>query len=334
MAPPGEQTAALRAMLSRMPPKGQAIVASSAVAGWDNVHAAILDGPFEEFFDYSGPFPTVVFVLKGSARFEWRRGHRYSRFTAKPGDVLVTPRGDSNGLRSNLPIEALWCLIGLDLLEEIEQREWDPGNAPFEIVESFNRNDEELWNLGRRLAAQLRNPIHGSRLYAETLQTQVAIHLLWNYSSIPRQGEDAQSLTDHRLGPVIEYIQANLADDVSLDALAGVAGLSPNYFLGAFRQATGRTPHRYVTELRIARACELLHDPRRPITEVSLAVGFSSQSHLTEVFRRTMNTTPAAYRKEVLGLAPEADETDSSCARRTAAVGERRENNTDPDGES
>ena len=102
---------------------------------------------------------------------------------------------------------------------------------------------------------------------------------------------------------MIEYIQANLADDVSLEALAGVAGLSPNYFLGAFRQATGRTPHRYVTELRIARACELLHDPHRPITEVSLAVGFSSQSHLTEVFRRTMNTTPAAYRKEVLGLA-------------------------------
>ncbi len=57
-----------------------------------------------------------------------------------------------------------------------------------------------------------------------------------------------------------------------------------------------------MTDLRIARACELLHDPHRPITEVSLAVGFSSQSHLTEVFRRTMKTTPAAYRKEVLGL--------------------------------
>ncbi len=160
-----------------------------------------------------------------------------------------------------------------------------------------------LWDLGQRLAAQLRTPIRGSRLYAETLQTQIAIHLLWNYSSLPREGVNGDTLADHRLRQVIEYIQANLADDVSLDALAGVAGLSPNYFLGAFRQATGRTPHRYVTELRIARACELLHDPHRPITEVSLAVGFSSQSHLTEVFRRTMNTTPAAYRKEVLGLA-------------------------------
>ena len=103
-------------------------------------------------------------------------------------------------------------------------------------------------------------------------------------------------------------MRENLGDDVSLDALAGIAGLSPNYFLSAFRQATGLTPHRYVTELRIARACELLHDPHRAITDVSLAVGFSSQSHMTEVFRRTMNTTPAAYRKEVLGLTREAED--------------------------
>ena len=81
-----------------------------------------------------------------------------------------------------------------------------------------------------------------------------------------------------------------------------VAGLSPNYFLHAFKQSTGKTPHRYLTELRIARACELLQDPHRSIVDISLAVGFSSQSHLTTVFRRFKKTTPAAYRQEVLGL--------------------------------
>jgi AraC-like DNA-binding protein len=63
--------------------------------------------------------------------------------------------------------------------------------------------------------------------------------------------------------------------------------------------------------MRVAKACELLRDPHRPITDVSLAVGFSSQSHLTEVFRRTMKTTPAAYRREVLGLTRNADDPDS-----------------------
>jgi AraC family transcriptional regulator len=304
----GEPKISPQSWMSRMPAKGQSIVASSVTVGWENVNVTILDGPIEEFADFSAPFPIVLFVLKGAARLDWRRGNRYSRLGVKPGDVLIAPPGDGNRLRTNAAIQLLCCLIGRDRLEAIAAREWGPGPLPFEITESFNRNDGELWNLGWRLADQLVAPMPGSRSYAEALQTQIAIHLLWNYSSLPCPVNRSYAPADSRLRQVIEYIEENLADDVSLDTLAGIAGLSPNYFLAAFRQATGRTPHRYVTELRVARACELLHDPRRPITEVSLAVGFSSQSHLTEVFRRTMKTTPAAYRRDVLGLNREADD--------------------------
>ena len=103
---------------------------------------------------------------------------------------------------------------------------------------------------------------------------------------------------------MIDYLHDSFAEEISLDGLALVAGLSPNYVLQAFKQTTGRTPHHYLAELRIARACELLQNPYRSIVEISLAVGFSSQSHLTTVFRRFMKTTPAAYREEVLGLRP------------------------------
>ncbi len=301
-----------RAMLSRMPPKGQSIVASSMRLGWEEVHGALLEGRIEEFFDLSSAVPVVVFVLKGVAQLEWRRGNRFSRLGAKPGDVLIAPPGGENRLRSNLAIEILCGAVDLGLLREIADREWPSGGAAFEIVEGFNRNDEDLWSLGRRLADQLLSPVPGSRAYAGALQTQIAVQLLRNYSTLPRPGEPGEDLADHRVRQVIEYMQQNLGDDVSLDTLAGVAGLSPNYFLGAFRQATGRTPHRYVTELRIARACELLRDPRRPISEVSLAVGFSSQSHMTEVFRRTLKTTPAAYRREFLGLSRNGDAADPS----------------------
>jgi AraC family transcriptional regulator len=294
-----------------MPPKGQSIVASSAALGWDNVHGVILEGRIAEFFDFSASFPIVTFVLKGAAQLDWRRGNRFSRLAVKAGDVLVAPPGDCNRIRTKQPIEIFCCLIGQDRLDEIARQEWPSSGPNFEIVESLNRNDEDLWGLGERLAGEILAPVPGSRLDAEALETLIAVHLLQHYSSLTRPGDDAERLADHRLGPVIEYIRRNLCDDVSLETLAGLAGLSPNYFLGAFREATGQTPHRYVTELRVARACELLRDPHRPITEVSLAVGFSSQSHLTEVFRRTMKTTPAAYRKEVLGMARTADDTDS-----------------------
>ncbi|MHB1561410.1 MAG: AraC family transcriptional regulator [Isosphaeraceae bacterium] len=298
--------------LARMPPEGQVVVASTARSGWHDVHGAVLEGAVREPFDYSAPFPTVLFFLKGVGECEWRRGQRFSRFSARPGHVLVTPPGGPHRLRINLPVEMLWCAIAQDVIDRIGDDTPDPGHAPFEVVESITRSDEGLWSLGRRLADRILSPIHGSHSYAGALQTQIAIHLLWHHSS-PHHGAAAggDAVPDRRLESVIRYMRQNLTGDISLEKLAEIAGLSPNYFLGAFREATGRTPHRYVNELRIARACELLRDPRRPITEVSLAVGFSSQSHLTEVFRRTMQTTPAAYRSRLLGLNGSAEPSQS-----------------------
>ena len=100
---------------------------------------------------------------------------------------------------------------------------------------------------------------------------------------------------------MIDYLHGSFAEEISLDALALLAGLSPNYFLHAFKHTMGRTPHRYLTELRIAKACELLENPHRSIVDISLAVGFSSQSHLTTVFRRFKKTTPAAYQAQGAG---------------------------------
>ena len=113
-----------------------------------------------------------------------------------------------------------------------------------------------------------------------------------------------ERLPDARLRRVIDYLDASLASEISLGDLADVAGLSPNYFLTAFKKATGKTPHRFLTEKRVAKACELLSNPQLSLVNVALALGFSSQSHFTTVFGRFMKTTPASYRAQVLGLEP------------------------------
>ncbi len=302
MNPPCPPVRHPRELLSRMPPKGQTVVASTRAAGWEGIHGVVLDGPIAEFVDLSATFPFLLFLRKGSSQLDWRRGNRFSRQTIRAGDLLVAPGCEGHRLRAVEPIEAFLHPIDPDRLDQLARDEWPETASAYRILEGLHRDDEGLWDLGRRLADRILDPIPGSRACAAALQELIALQILWDHSTITHPRGNEETLADPRLSPVIEYIRRNLRDDVSLETLAALAGLSPNYFLGAFREATGQTPHRYVTELRIARACELLRDPHRPITEVSLAVGFSSQSHLTEVFRRTMKTTPAAYRRQVLGL--------------------------------
>ena len=143
-----------------------------------------------------------------------------------------------------------------------------------------------------------------SKVFADSLATVVATHLLRNYSA-------ASGLTsDFRggLGPardrrVREYIERSLDRDLSIDALAEVAGLSPHYFADIFRQSTGFTPHQYVSHRRVERAQQLLADAELPLAEVAYRCGFTSQSQFTTLFRRFTGATPGRFRAGIT-LAP------------------------------
>lgn len=98
---------------------------------------------------------------------------------------------------------------------------------------------------------------------------------------------------------VVEYLEAHLADDIQLASPAELVGLSPSHFCTAFRLGIAEPPHRYLLRRRIERAQELLADPRLSVTDVALAVGFSSSSHFATAFRQHAGMPPRAYRREL-----------------------------------
>jgi AraC family transcriptional regulator len=278
------------------------VVASAVSAGWADIQGLVFEGRLTEFYRHSLPLHVVAFFLSGTTMVEWKRHGRFTRSVCEPGSLTIIPAGGDHLFRTDRTARMLIWAIDPRKLQSIAVQEWGPIEPAVEILETFNSRNAEFWALGHRLAARLLTPIPGSRPYADALNTQIAIHLLWNYSSLQSHGKKpAERLTDPRLRRVVEFIQSSLGSEIVLDELADLADLSPNYFVSAFRRATGKTPHRYLNEQRIVRACELLRDPHRSIAEVSLAVGFSSQSHLTTVFRRLLKTTPAAYRRKILG---------------------------------
>jgi AraC family transcriptional regulator len=103
-------------------------------------------------------------------------------------------------------------------------------------------------------------------------------------------------LPPRKLARVIEYINYHLGEALSLEMIAGVAEISPSYFLTLFKQSTGLAPHQYVVRQRIEQAKALLTQTRLPIAEIASRTGFADQSHLTRLMRRRTGLTPKILR--------------------------------------
>lgn len=96
---------------------------------------------------------------------------------------------------------------------------------------------------------------------------------------------------------VQHWLQATEARDVSLEALAGQAGLEPRTFLRRFRKATGLTTTDYCQRLRVSRAQEILQFTTRSVDLVAADVGYNDPGAFRKVFARIVGLTPGEYRK-------------------------------------
>jgi AraC-like DNA-binding protein len=105
-----------------------------------------------------------------------------------------------------------------------------------------------------------------------------------------------KGLTRTQLQQVLDYIQTHLDQDLSLAELAETLNLSPSYFATAFKQAIKVSPHQYVIQQRVERAKLMLSKTDLAIADIALQVGFSSQSHLNQQFKRLTGMTPKQIR--------------------------------------
>lgn len=166
-----------------------------------------------------------------------------------------------------------------------------------EVLSNAGARDPLIAAIGFALKDELETGVPGGRLYAESLGAALSVHLLQKYSAFPAKLiEGEKGLPRRKLRRTLEYIWDNLGHDVGLNSLAAQLGISPYHFARLFKLSTGLPPHRYVMELKIRKAQELLRNPRLSLAEISYQLGFSSQSHFTAAFRRIVGTTPARYR--------------------------------------
>ena len=240
----------------------------------------------------------VISMTVGAPALFEHRGVSGPRSTCmhRPGMIMVTPSGPMPDLRLLTPATFVHCALD----EDFTRRVIDEQERPSASLPTFQLGirDKSIQRLVSMLAEELVTEVPLGKLYIDSLAHALASRLLL-------VNENAQVLAQSRVSAlppqvlkrVREKIEANIEGDLGLDSLAEESRYSRAHFLRMFRAATGLAPHQYVLSVRLKHAQERLLQRGSSIIDVAMSCGFSSQSHMTNLFKQHLEMTPAEFRR-------------------------------------
>jgi AraC family transcriptional regulator len=219
------------------------------------------------------------------------------------------PQGTMLVLQPGLPVraifrggyDALHLRIKNTVIAEFLEAERDPRrNGEMTLTCLQPTVDPVIERLGRALVhADDFGPTFG-QCYADSVGLAIVARLLGKSAEavLAIGNSRISTLPKWRLKRAIDYIAANLGEQIGLADIAASTGLTRMHFAAQFRAATGLRPHEYLVRRRVERAQELLLTSPLPLAHIALEVGFKAQAHFTTVFARMVGETPGAWRRQ------------------------------------
>lgn len=270
---------------------------SSEELGWD---ALVIESRTAPSIERPEIILDQPYILVSSNRKPWiceRPGLRGAGTIRHPGTLALGPSGVISPVRMSTPYRTVACLLNPRILAEIEA-EMDTQPAE-EARERTGVDDASLAQLVRLAAREVHEQGAAGRLYADSLAHAISVRFLHAARALADFDEGRlHPLPRYRLRRVLDKINSEFDRDLSLAALATVSGYSRTHFLRTFRAAMGKSPHRYLIDIRLDHALRQLDLGNISISEVAHSSGFSSHSHLTKTFRERFGVTPSVYRRD------------------------------------
>jgi AraC-like DNA-binding protein len=161
----------------------------------------------------------------------------------------------------------------------------DPINSVFEY---FPINCDSLWEFDAKKLEMLVKRFYGSNDKSEAL-----CDIIDYIRSVPKKSVKSFPLIEKAKS----LIEAHIAQDFSITALADEMNVSVYYLAHLFKTVTGISIIEYRNELRLTKAKLLLINTDQSISDIALAVGFGSSAYFTEIFSRSERITPSEYRR-------------------------------------
>jgi AraC family transcriptional regulator len=215
------------------------------------------------------------------------------------GSISLMPASTPARVRSSGCKDELHIFLEPGLVGRVAADEFGLDPARLTVPPLDGLDLPQLRSAMSAVGAELTAGGAGGRLAAESLANVLAVNLI-RHVSAPRQPPPRRNgtLPRARLRAVVEYIEEHLDAGPTLEQLAAIARVSPNYFAWQFNRATGLPPHQYVIARRVERAKQLLQtDSEFSLAEVAAHAGFSDQSQFSHHFKRLVGVTPGQFRR-------------------------------------
>jgi AraC family transcriptional regulator len=248
------------------------------------------------------PYTELIMVATGSICVEYRALSVDKRFVAGEGSITIWPAGHELSPASwtvqrteGSATEVLRVQLDMSALERLAPED-DPV-AGVRLAPQSGIENSALASLMQLMEADVAAGCPTGKLYGESLSLALAAHVAGHYSTGPIETVPRDGLARPVLTRVLDYIGVNLGRDLTITELAAVANMSPHHFSLRFKRSVGVAPHQWVVRARVREAERLLRARSMSVAEVALALGFASQTHFTDVFRRATGTTPRHYRR-------------------------------------
>jgi AraC family transcriptional regulator len=256
---------------------------------WRGTSAEMVQPPLDHHY--------VVVHLGGPKRVTRHRDGPAVANVAERGSLTLVPAGTQYVWRTEGPIAFAHLYIRPEHLASADGLDLTGGTLDATLAEKVACRDPLLESPLEQMLAEVHaggdaSPLRLDSLFERVLSRLARAHCSRRAACRP----NAPTLAGHQLRRVVDFIEAHLAQDISLADLAAVARSSVSHFSHAFQAATGKSPYRYVTERRVELAQVLLLAGDEPLEVISKECGFNSRRQFTTMFKSQVGTGPRSFR--------------------------------------
>ncbi|WDT84516.1 helix-turn-helix transcriptional regulator [Alteromonas sp. 009811495] len=272
------------------------ITFSNEALNWQGI---ILEkGSSEYFYPKQVYTPYFYFALALDKDLSWsvKADNELIALKTAPGNIWINP--PKTPFTHNISEPCYFVILAIEEHVLFDACPYKVEATRLEFLNNYNVEDETIKGLIELLLLETQANGRNGKPYLQNLVSALSAHYIQNYSNY----EDVKGNTaanakfgQSDLAKIDDYIQHNIGNAITIEALADLVFCSKYYFLREFKKSVGETPYQYITHHRIEHSKRLLLTSSLSLSDIAHQMGFNDQSHFNRVFKQHVGLTPKQF---------------------------------------